>query len=78
MRRTITTTQARQNFADIINRIQYSGEEFVISKQGKPVAMIITVQDEAGKLTNAQVPKLPVYHLGGATDTYRRADLYNE
>ncbi len=36
----ITATQARDQFADLLNRVRYRGEEFVVQKQGKPAALI--------------------------------------
>ena len=40
MTNVVSATQARENFAEIINRVYYSGEEFVIQKQGKTTAII--------------------------------------
>lgn len=43
MPQTITATKARENFADLINRVMYGGEEFIIKKQGKPAAVLTKV-----------------------------------
>lgn len=40
MVKTVSATQARNNFAEILNRVQYVGDEFIIEKQGKPIARI--------------------------------------
>lgn len=40
MPKTISATAARANFAEIINRVRYIGEEYVVERQGKPVAFI--------------------------------------
>ena len=36
----ISTTEARTRFAEITNKVQYLGEEFIVEKQGKPVVLI--------------------------------------
>ena len=45
MKQTITATEARERFADIINRVMYRGEEFIVQKQGKPAALITRLTD---------------------------------
>ncbi|PIR42413.1 hypothetical protein CO058_02425 [candidate division WWE3 bacterium CG_4_9_14_0_2_um_filter_35_11] len=41
----VNATQVRDTFADIINRVTYGGEEFIIERQGKPVALITQVPE---------------------------------
>lgn len=36
--------QARQKFGSIVESVQYDGETFVISRNGKPVAAIVPVR----------------------------------
>lgn len=36
----ITATQAKNRFSEIVNRVIYQGEEFLVQKQGKPVILI--------------------------------------
>lgn len=36
----ISATRAREKFAEIINRVLYGGEEFIVEKQGKPTVLI--------------------------------------
>ncbi len=38
--RTISATDAARNFADVVNRVRYRGEEFVIEKGGEAVARL--------------------------------------
>lgn len=39
----ITATTAKNKFSEIVNRVIYQGEEFVVQKQGKPVILISRV-----------------------------------
>lgn len=36
----ISATHAKNQFSEIVNRVLYGGEEFVVQKQGKPVVKI--------------------------------------
>ena len=56
MPQVISATQARNSFADIINRVLYRGEEFIVEKQGKP-AILITKPTQ-GKLKKNQKEKM--------------------
>ena len=40
MTQLISATQARNRFADIVDRVIYAGEEFIVQKQGKPAVKI--------------------------------------
>ena len=40
----ISATKARASFSELLNRVLYRGEEFVVEKQGKPVALITDVK----------------------------------
>lgn len=43
----VNTTDARNNFVELINRANYSGERIRIERHGKPVAAIISCEDLA-------------------------------
>lgn len=45
MSEAVSTTQARANFQDLINRVKYGGERIVIEKHGEPVVAIVRVED---------------------------------
>ena len=49
MKHTISVTEAARNFADIVSRVFYRGERFVLERGGKPVARLIPVP-RAGRL----------------------------
>jgi prevent-host-death family protein len=41
---TISVTEAARNFADCVNRAHYQGQEFVLLKNGLPVARLTPVE----------------------------------
>jgi len=42
---TVSMTQARNNFSDLINKVVYGSDRVVISKMGKPVALLMSIKD---------------------------------
>jgi prevent-host-death family protein len=42
---TITTAEARQKLADLVNRVAYSKERMVLTRRGKEVAALVPVED---------------------------------
>lgn len=42
--RTVTAKQARQNFADIIDEVHYTGIPVTITKSGKPVVILTSTK----------------------------------
>jgi len=45
MEKEMTTTRARSNFADLVNRAAYGKERVLINRRGKPVAAIVPLED---------------------------------
>ena len=43
MKHTISVTEAARNFADIVSRVFYRGERFVLERGGRPVARLVPV-----------------------------------
>jgi prevent-host-death family protein len=41
----LSTTEARQQFAELINRTAYKGERFLVQRRKKPVAAVIPVEE---------------------------------
>ena len=41
----ITTADARKKFANIINRVAYSDESFVLTRRGEPIAAIVSMKE---------------------------------
>lgn len=49
MPKTISATDARANFAEIIDRVLYSGDEYIVQKLGKPAAIITSIKTDKKK-----------------------------
>jgi prevent-host-death family protein len=43
----LSTTEARQQFAELINRTAYKGERFVVHRRKKLVAAVIPIEEYA-------------------------------
>jgi prevent-host-death family protein len=41
----LSTSEARQQFADLINRTAYRGERFLVQRRKKPVAAVIPIEE---------------------------------
>ncbi len=41
----LSTSEARQQFAELINRAAYRGERFVVQRRKKPVAAVIPIEE---------------------------------
>jgi antitoxin (DNA-binding transcriptional repressor) of toxin-antitoxin stability system len=60
----ITATELAKNLSDILNRIRYRGERFVVERNGEPVASLapisappgITVQEFLDRLGHLELP----------------------
>ena len=44
MKKELGVTEARKQFSDVVNQVQYSGDTYVIVKRGKPAAAIVPVE----------------------------------
>lgn len=44
-RRKITSSVARSEFADIVNRAAYAGERVIVHRRKKPVAAVVPLSD---------------------------------
>ena len=45
--RRVTASQARQHFADTINRVVYRGERIVLHRRGKDLVAVVPIADLA-------------------------------
>ena len=51
----ITATEAARNFSDILNRVKYKGEEFLVERNGEAVCRILPAEPTKPKgITGAQ------------------------
>ena len=42
---TITTAEARKNFADIVNKVAYGKEPIVLTRRGQEVAALVSIDE---------------------------------
>ena len=42
---TISAMNLREQIGDILNRVRYAGDRFIVERRGKPVAAIISVDE---------------------------------
>jgi antitoxin (DNA-binding transcriptional repressor) of toxin-antitoxin stability system len=56
MRNRISATAAARNFSDLLNRVRYRGESFMVERGGKPVCEIIPPQ--SARFTVADLARL--------------------
>jgi prevent-host-death family protein len=47
MAQEIPVTQARAEFADLVNRVVYGGERIVVTRHGKAIAALVPAEDLA-------------------------------
>ena len=45
MHKTITTAEARKNFADIVNTVAYGKEPIVLTRRGQEIAALISIEE---------------------------------
>jgi len=70
----VSATQAVRTFSDLLNRIRYRGEEFVVERAGEPVCRM-TPAAAPGRLTLGELASLlreiPKTDAGYASDVRR-------
>jgi prevent-host-death family protein len=47
MDKVMSLSEARDHWAEVIGRVQFGGERVTIAKRGKPVAVVVSVEDAA-------------------------------
>ena len=45
MHKTITTADARKNFADIVNTVAYGKEPIILTRRGQEIAALISIEE---------------------------------
>jgi prevent-host-death family protein len=45
MRQHLTVTEAVRNFSEVLGRVRFRGERFVLTKGGKPIAELVPVEE---------------------------------
>jgi len=44
---TVTASEARDGFSELVNRVEYGGERIVVTRHGKPIAALVSASDLA-------------------------------
>mgnify|MGYP002750773104 CR=1 FL=1 len=44
MEKELGVTEARKEFSDLVEKVQYQGDAYIISRHGKPAAAVVPVQ----------------------------------
>ena len=79
-----SVSETRNRLADLIGRVQYGGERVVIEKRGKPVAVLVNVEDwEAierleDKLLLEMAEEAHEEHLKNPDDVISHEELWTE
>lgn len=60
----IPVTQARAEFADLVNRVVYAGERVVVTRHGRPLVALISAAD-LERLEAMDAEPTTVVRLGG-------------
>lgn len=55
----VTVSEAREGLADLLGKVQHGGEDVTITRHGKPVAVMISVEamEYYERLENAELAK---------------------
>ena len=51
MEHTIRATDLARNLGDVLSRVRYRRDSFVVRRNGKPVARVVPIEDETGDAT---------------------------
>ncbi len=73
MEHTIRATDLARNLGDVLSKVRYRHDSFVIERNGKPVARVVPVAGAAGDVTVAEA--LSVWTNGAAADPTFADDL---
>lgn len=81
MPQVISATDAKNQFSDLVNRVVYNNEEFIVQKQGKPVVLITRATGKRSAqskkfTTNDFLLKLATYNFKGPKDLSKNLDKY--
>ena len=73
MEHTIRATDLARNLGDVLSRVRYRRDSFVVWRNGKPVARVVPIEDETEDATLGEV--LSIWCAGAAGDPAFADDL---
>ena len=65
METTITATELARRLSDVLNRVKYRGERFVVQRNGEPVATIAPPSDKPGATGRELIARIGDLELPG-------------
>ncbi len=76
----ITVSEARQNLSDVIDGVAFKGERVILSRNGKPVAALVSPEDlavlaEIEDRDDAKAARKALREKGGVTLNQLKAEL---
>lgn len=75
MMQTIPIKETRANLADLINQVEVAGKSFVITKFGKPKAMLVPVLDDRGQ-RSVKPKKIPGFGMWADREDMKDPDAW--
>lgn len=75
MMQSIPIKETRANLADLINQVEVGGKSFVITKFGKPRAMLVPVLDDR-KQKSVRAKKLPGFGIWANREDMKDPDKW--
>lgn len=73
MEHTIRATDLARNLGDVLSKVRYRRDSFVVSRHGRPVARVVPIGDETKGATLGEA--LSIWSDGGASDPALADDL---
>lgn len=67
----ISVTEARAEFAELINRVGYGGEQVVITRHGKPLVALVPAREVVEESPEHESGTVTVLDLGSRTGDMR-------
>jgi len=75
MTRKLSVADAKREFSELMSRVQFRGERFIIERRGKPMAALVSVDDLKKIQSQAETPRqLGLIGIIGAWQDYPKLD----
>lgn len=59
MNQTIGMTEAKSRLAELVGRVAYGGQRYVLERRGRPMAMLISIEEYEQLRAHAEAAKAP-------------------
>ena len=75
---TIGVGEAKKRFSEIMSRVVYGGERFIVSRRGKPMVALVSADDLAMLEDQATAPRGLLAAVGALEDFEELDDMVKE